>query len=77
MTYECRGKWARGKGLFLHPYGGQKKVSFPHLPPHWHINRAGKKSFLLDPEQPLYKIFEANCPATEKHLLRSFIGSPY
>ena len=32
---------------------------------------------LLNPQQPLYKIFKANCPATEKGLLQKMIGSPY
>ena len=31
----------------------------------------------LDPYQPLYKIFKANCPATEKGLLQKMIGRPY
>ena len=32
---------------------------------------------ILDPQQPLYKIFKANCPVTEKGLLRKIIGLPY
>ena len=41
------------------------------------MTRWSKKKFLLDPDQPLYKIFESNCPLTEKLLLRNMIGDPY
>ena len=37
---------------------------------YWNYKRrVSKKNILLQPEQPLYKIFKANCPATEEHLL--------
>ena len=39
--------------------------------------RWSKKKILLNSEQPLYRIFESNCPLTEKLLLRNMIGDPY
>ena len=35
------------------------------------------KKILVDPEHPLYKIFQSNCPITEKIMLHSIIGRPY
>ena len=42
-----------------------------------HMRIFASNALLLDPHQPLYKIFQANCPATEKELLRKIIGLPY
>ena len=36
-----------------------------------------RREYLLDPQHLLYRIFEANCPVTEKNLLRHLIGHPY
>ena len=36
-----------------------------------------KKKILLDPEHPLYQIFQSNCPLTEKSMLQPMIGKPY
>ena len=36
-----------------------------------------KMKILMDREQPLYKIFESNCPLTEETLLRNMIGDPF
>ena len=42
-----------------------------------HMRATGEKDILLDPKHPLYKIFRANCPITEAHLLQHLVGSPY
>ena len=42
-----------------------------------HMVRWSKKEILLNPEQPLYKIFESNCPLTEEALLRNMVGEPF
>ena len=39
--------------------------------------RWSKDEILLNPEQPLYKLFESNCPLTEEALLRNMIGDPF
>ena len=39
--------------------------------------RWSKKKILLNSEQPLYRIFESNCPLTEEVLLRNMIGDPF
>ena len=45
---------------------------------YWNKMRLWSKGpLLIDPVQPLYKIFKSNCPITEKLLLRNMIGDPY
>ena len=45
---------------------------------YWNYMRVNsRKRYAMKPKQPLYKIFQANCPATEEHLLRKLIGCPY
>ena len=39
--------------------------------------RWSKKEILLNWDQPLYKIFESNCPLTEEVLLSNMIGQPF
>ena len=45
---------------------------------YWNYMRtSSEKDISLDPNHPLYKIFRANCPITEAHLLQDFVGYPY
>ena len=39
--------------------------------------RETQREYLLDPDHLLYRIFKANCPVTQKNLLRNLIGHPY
>ena len=43
---------------------------------YWNKMRKGQK-ILINPQHLLYKLFKANCPATEKNLLQNLIGSGY
>ena len=44
---------------------------------YWNYMRVASKKIALAEHQPLYKIYKANCPVTEEHLLRNLTGSPY
>ena len=44
---------------------------------YWNYMRVASKKIVIEEQHPLYKIFKANCPLTEKYLLRNLTGSPY
>ena len=41
------------------------------------MRKVSKIDLVLNEEQLLYKIFKANCPYTEQHLLKKLVGIPY
>ena len=42
-----------------------------------HYVKDSSVAYVMEREHLLYKIFEANCPLTEQHLLGRLIGFPY
>ena len=56
----------------------QDKIESSFAIHYWnYMRKMSKKGILMDPKQPLYTIFKANCPTTEEHLLKNLIGSLY